>query len=292
MPAGWTALPNAMLEDGRLSLKARGLLAYLLSRPDAWETDSERLAASSHSQRDGRDSIRAGLKELVELRYMIRSRVQGERGRWATYVYVYPEPQNPEIPPVDNPVGNSVESAVDNSSPTTAFPEVGSSGAINNTKEQEISRLLNATTEEPVDNSSSALGRPSGLDEAALASSPSAAGASAPGVGYADDAASLALTDPERQALDAAQVIEPGIAMFALRAHLWRAGLYGATMRDALTIVQWHMRHPSYSKHEWRYHGAEALFRIAVKHGWQPGDGWAKIRVRSADTPPPAGSRE
>lgn len=292
MPDGWTALPNIMLADGRLSLKARGLLGYLLSRPEGWETDSERLSRSSHAERDGRDAIRSALKELVALGYMTRVRSQDARGLWSTAVFVYPEPQNPENPPVDNPVSNPVQNSVDNWQPTTGYPTPDNPALLTTLEEQEDGEKKDVGTEGPVDNSGSALGRPSGLDKAALASSPSAAGAGAPGVGYADEAASLALTDLERTALDTAQAIEPGIGMFALRAHLWRVGLDSATMVDALSLVQWHMRAPSYSKHGWRHVSTEVLFRIGVINGWEPPSGWPQTSTGSAGTPPPAASRD
>lgn len=85
-PRGWTVLPNALIEDARLSFRARGILGYLLSRPDGWETDSSRLARIAL---EGRDAIRTSLRELESLRYLIRVKVQGEGGLWRTETYVY-----------------------------------------------------------------------------------------------------------------------------------------------------------------------------------------------------------
>lgn len=89
-PRGWTSLPNAALEDERLSFRARGLLAYLLSRPQEWQTDSEKLARAG---REGREAVRTALRELVDLRYIIRVKSQDERGRWSTVSLVHDEPQ-------------------------------------------------------------------------------------------------------------------------------------------------------------------------------------------------------
>lgn len=115
-PHGFAILPNAMLEDGVLSLRARGLLGYLLSRPEGWETDSDRLARSKHATRDGRDAIRTALDELVDAGYLVRSKQQDARGRWATKSFVYPDPVSPEFRSpsrrsraVDKPVDNPVE---------------------------------------------------------------------------------------------------------------------------------------------------------------------------------------
>lgn len=62
---------NAALADGRLSFKARGILAFLLSRPPGWKTSAERLARSGT---DGERAVKSGLKELEALGYLKRSR--------------------------------------------------------------------------------------------------------------------------------------------------------------------------------------------------------------------------
>ena len=63
----WTGIANAMLEDHRLSFKARGLLAYLLTKPEGWETQTTQLChASDH---DGRSAIYSALEELTTYGY-------------------------------------------------------------------------------------------------------------------------------------------------------------------------------------------------------------------------------
>jgi hypothetical protein len=114
---GWTAIPNRALEDGEVTLRARGLLAYLLSRPPGWETDSETLARSAHARHEGRDAIQGALRDLEAHGYLTRRKVQGDRGRWSTVVLVHDEPvpthdrtslkRRPQ--PVDGPVDNPVE---------------------------------------------------------------------------------------------------------------------------------------------------------------------------------------
>lgn len=77
----FTVLPNDALEDERLSFKARGLLAYLLSRPDGWSTDSSELA--THGP-DGRTAVLSALKELEEAGYLRRTRGRDEQGHFFT----------------------------------------------------------------------------------------------------------------------------------------------------------------------------------------------------------------
>ncbi len=109
-PRGWTSLPNAMLEDRTLSWRARGILAYLLSRPAVWETDSDRLAALG---KEGREAVRTALRELESAGYLHRPRTQGSDGRWSTDWLIADHPFDPRddalFPPqgVDNSVDES-----------------------------------------------------------------------------------------------------------------------------------------------------------------------------------------
>lgn len=83
-------ISNAALSDTRLSYRARGVLAYLLSRPIGWRTSAENLA---NTGAEGRDAIRTALNELETHGYLIREKQQGPDGRWSTDVYVYDDPQ-------------------------------------------------------------------------------------------------------------------------------------------------------------------------------------------------------
>lgn len=70
-------VPNALLNDCGLSWKAKGILAYLLSKPDGWELRRADLA--NHSK-DGITSVDAGLVELRKAGYVKREwvRVKGK----------------------------------------------------------------------------------------------------------------------------------------------------------------------------------------------------------------------
>ncbi len=62
----FTVLPNALLQDRRLSYTARGLLVDLLSRPDGRREDGRQMADSSTQ---GRGTVRRALKELTVAGY-------------------------------------------------------------------------------------------------------------------------------------------------------------------------------------------------------------------------------
>ncbi len=76
-----TVLANQILQDSRLSYRARGLAAAAISFPHNWDWSAERLAKSSPGE--GRDAIRTALKELEEHGYLQRTRVQNDRGHWS-----------------------------------------------------------------------------------------------------------------------------------------------------------------------------------------------------------------
>ncbi len=57
-------VPSATVTDGRLSFKARGILAYLLDKPARWHVRSVTIAADSP---DGKAAIQAGLRELAQV---------------------------------------------------------------------------------------------------------------------------------------------------------------------------------------------------------------------------------
>lgn len=78
------------IEDERLSLKAKGLLATLLSKPDNWKIYITQLATTC---KDGVDSVKAALKELREFGYVTMERIRDEKGKMShTEWIVYEQP--------------------------------------------------------------------------------------------------------------------------------------------------------------------------------------------------------
>ena len=78
---GFTVLPNAVLQDRRLSYTARGLLADLLSRPDGWREDGRRMADTSPQ---GRLAVAKALRELTEFGYYRVERVRQPDGTFVS----------------------------------------------------------------------------------------------------------------------------------------------------------------------------------------------------------------
>lgn len=66
-------IPNAWLRDERLTRKARGLLAELVSHRPGWKVSVKHLVRAG---REGRDAIYGAIAELVELGYLERITVR------------------------------------------------------------------------------------------------------------------------------------------------------------------------------------------------------------------------
>lgn len=75
---GWTAVPNSAVSDQRLSIEARGLLAYLASHADGYQF---RVEAIRRNCGVGREKLQRMLGELKRAKYLKTTPVQGERGR-------------------------------------------------------------------------------------------------------------------------------------------------------------------------------------------------------------------
>ncbi len=91
----FTVMSNIHLKDRRLSFRAKGLLAVILSLPPEWDYTITGLA---HIAADGVDSVRAAVRELENCGYITRRQLRDERGRMSQNEYcVYENPeQNPD----------------------------------------------------------------------------------------------------------------------------------------------------------------------------------------------------
>lgn len=74
----YTVMANYHLRDKNLSLKAKGLLSYMLSLPDNWDYSIKGLETTL---KEGREAIRAALKELEKFGYLNRKRLRDENNR-------------------------------------------------------------------------------------------------------------------------------------------------------------------------------------------------------------------
>ena len=99
-PSGFVTMDKGFLENAALSWKAKGILAYLLSKPDNWKVivgDVVKRAA------DGKASVYSGLTELRNCGYYLKNAVRTPDGRriayWESTVYELPQAANPNVEP-------------------------------------------------------------------------------------------------------------------------------------------------------------------------------------------------
>lgn len=85
-------IDNRVLGDIRLSWKARGILAYLLSKPPNWSVRSEDV--TKHGT-DGRDAVRSAFAELAKAGYAVLVNTRSGR-EW--HIYDAPQKPSPEKP--------------------------------------------------------------------------------------------------------------------------------------------------------------------------------------------------
>lgn len=84
----YTVVDNTFITDNRLSFKAKGILLYLLSRPDNWDVYETDIVNQSN---DGIRAVRSGIHELMEVGYIERQQKRSDKNQFAGYEYVVHE---------------------------------------------------------------------------------------------------------------------------------------------------------------------------------------------------------
>ena len=95
---GFTVMSNYHFRDKEISLKAKGLLGLMLSLPSNWDYSVNGLVTIV---KENKAAVQSALKELEEHKYLKRTRVQDETGRF-DYVYdIYEKPYD-KLPCTEN----------------------------------------------------------------------------------------------------------------------------------------------------------------------------------------------
>lgn len=82
-------LDSRAVNDDRLSFRARGVLAWLLEKPDSWTVNANAIAARGA---EGRDAIRTALAELEHAGYLRRRKWRGDDGKFHSEHVVFEHP--------------------------------------------------------------------------------------------------------------------------------------------------------------------------------------------------------
>ena len=80
---GYTVSSNTYIDDEDLSFKAKGILLFILSKPNGWSFSAERIAKSN---KDGIEAVKSGLVELEKRSYLRRVPAK-ENGRIKGFDY-------------------------------------------------------------------------------------------------------------------------------------------------------------------------------------------------------------
>ena len=91
LTSNFTIVPNEIVNDSRLSMKAKSIFLYLLSKPDDWDFYIQNIADSCT---DGKNAIQTGLKELEEHGYLMRKKKVNEINRFDGWEYIMKLPDN------------------------------------------------------------------------------------------------------------------------------------------------------------------------------------------------------
>lgn len=88
----FTIVRNGLLRDKTMSLKAKGLLITMLSKPDGWDYTLNGLQTILL---EGRDAIASGLTELERHGYLVRRKTRDRFGRFTDVEYISPSFERP-----------------------------------------------------------------------------------------------------------------------------------------------------------------------------------------------------
>ena len=76
------------MTDPTLSLKAKGLYAYLFSKPDGWIFYKDKILAEN---KDSKASFQTGIKELIDAGYIKRYQIN-KQGKFGGMIYEFIDP--------------------------------------------------------------------------------------------------------------------------------------------------------------------------------------------------------
>lgn len=99
--SGFYILDKSISEDLRLGWSARGVLIYLLGKPDHWRVSVAHLVnqTAKAGKRSGRDAVYSILAELESVGYITRRPTRATGGEFTGTEYVVSEtPRHPEKP--------------------------------------------------------------------------------------------------------------------------------------------------------------------------------------------------
>lgn len=126
----FTSIDRNTLNDTTISFRARGILAWLLDKPDNWVTNTEALTRAAP---EGTQAVRTALHELETAGYLERSTFRNPDGTWGSEWTVHERPCTKTAP------GQTEQKDQTGASPDTVI-RGGSSAADNRTTSTKTER--------------------------------------------------------------------------------------------------------------------------------------------------------
>jgi len=150
----YVMIDKNVFEDTSLSFKAKGILGYLLSRPNDWTLI---IADIQKRSTDGKDSVKNGIDELIERGYIVKTEQPRQAGKFATCDYVvYEKPINTGV----NRCGKTVTDKPQRKN------RHGKSATTNNDElSNELTNSKNIYSEKPKKQKSDVVEKPSEISE-------------------------------------------------------------------------------------------------------------------------------
>lgn len=142
----FTVVDSRTINDEALSLRATGLLVWLLDKPDGWRINSIEI---SKRCKEGRDAIRAAIAELEEAGYITREKYRGPDGRWVNEAVVR---ERPLVETNDDLSDSHIDRGLETRRRITGAGKTGSgfSGPIISTKSQDYKETKKTYVNEAV----------------------------------------------------------------------------------------------------------------------------------------------
>jgi len=81
----YATIPNTVLKDKRLSLRAKGLFALIQSKPNGWDFSKDRLLEES---KEGITAFSTAFRELKKLQYLTTIPLQSPNGKFGGHDYI------------------------------------------------------------------------------------------------------------------------------------------------------------------------------------------------------------
>ena len=119
---GFVQIPNSILSDPNISLKAKTVLAIMLSLPDNWDFSIEGISGKC---KESKDCIAKAVNELIDTGYVIRTKTRGADGRITKWEYeVFEEPCKTIERSNEEPCGEIPDTALSHQEkPEEDYPE-------------------------------------------------------------------------------------------------------------------------------------------------------------------------